>query len=175
MYIYLCICRQVHFRTCEEKRCFAVRSLQRRQERTVVNRPVFRPMARVLIRRAIEQGAPAYNVDHSAELRETSLHDRHIKHQQWATQDPAAWSNREVSGNTPARQVKWNAVCRSIRTKLSMRIRGSNCPIRYFVCYSPSVHWDWLWATSYSRLQPTVAASPCVSTLMLKLKSFIIF
>lgn len=46
-----------------------------------MNRPVFRPMARVLIRRAIEQGAPAYNVDHSAELRETSLHDRHIKHQ----------------------------------------------------------------------------------------------
>lgn len=47
----------------------------------VVNRPVFRPMARVLIRRAIEQGAPAYNVDHSAELRETSLHDRPVKHQ----------------------------------------------------------------------------------------------
>ena len=38
----------------------------------VVNRPVFRPMARVLIRRAIEQGAPAYNVDHSAEFWETS-------------------------------------------------------------------------------------------------------
>ena len=103
-----------------------------------VNRPVFRPMARVLIHRAIEQGAPAYNVDHSAEFRETSLHDRHIKHQ-------AAMSNPRSMPEATKKFWETHRLGRSSGTLYadlsgqSFRCvwGGSNCPIRYLCVILP--------------------------------------
>eukprot|EP00434_Breviolum_minutum_P045327 symbB.v1.2.040612.t1/scaffold7375.1/size11630/3 len=50
-----------------------------------VNRPVFRPMARVLIHRAIEQGAPAYNagqVERCMQIYQETSKELLLKHRQ---------------------------------------------------------------------------------------------